>query len=99
MSGWRLSAEAREDLIDALIFGLATFGETQALKYRASLERAFDSIAAFPKMARERSEFLPPLRIHHHVSHYIAYTIKDDHVLIVRIVSNDADLNALFGPY
>ena len=99
MSGWKLSSVAREDLLDALMYGLSTFGEAQALKYRASLERSFDNIAAFPRMSHERAEFSPPLRIHHHVSHYIAYTIETDHVLIVRVVKDDADLDALFGPF
>ena len=49
-------------------------------------------------MARERAEFQPPeLRVHHHERHYIAYLIREDHVLIVRVVRDDADLDRLFG--
>jgi toxin ParE1/3/4 len=48
-------------------------------------------------MVRERSEFTPPLRVHHHGRHYIAYTIEGGSVLILRIVRDEADLDYLFG--
>lgn len=59
--------------------------------------RALENLARFPKMVRERSEFTPPLRVHHHGRHYIAYTIEGGSVLILRIVRDEADLDYLFG--
>lgn len=49
-------------------------------------------IAANPRMATERPELRPPVRIHHHAKHYIVYLIRNDHVLIVRALRDEVDL-------
>lgn len=99
MTSWQLSAAAEQDLSDVFLFGMASFGATQAEKYRREIERTLDLLATFPEMAHERPEFDPPVRVHHHGWHYIAYNVRSDHVLIVRIVRDDADLDSLFGPF
>ena len=99
MSGWALSTEAQEDLTEAFVYGLLEFGEKQARKYQAELQRTFDTIARFPQMARLRAEFDPPVRVHHHGRHYIAYLPRKDDVFIIRVVRDEADLSALFGPF
>jgi toxin ParE1/3/4 len=62
------------------------FGEQQAEKYYAGLERIFEFLSDTPKAARERKEITPPVRIHPYQSHIIVYLI-DDHgnILILRI--------------
>jgi len=93
-----LSVAAEEDLTESFAIGIETFGLQQAESYLAGLKRVFDLLSTFPRMARERAEFQPPeLRVHHHERHYIAYLIREDHVLIVRVVRDDADLDRLFG--
>ena len=92
-----LSTAAEEDLIEAFAFGLESFGLKQAEAYRADIKQVFDLIARFPQIARERAEFSPPVRLHHHGRHYTAYMTDKDQVLIVRIIHEAADLHDLFG--
>jgi toxin ParE1/3/4 len=49
-------------------------------------------IAENPRMAPEHDEYTPPVRIHHHGKHDIIHLIKDDHILIVRILREEVDL-------
>jgi len=57
----------------------------------------FETIAAMPTLARERSEFTPPVRIHVHESHPIVYTIAEDHVAILRLLGGRQDWVSILG--
>ncbi|MDP3737790.1 MAG: type II toxin-antitoxin system RelE/ParE family toxin [Hyphomonadaceae bacterium] len=92
MSRYLLSPAARADILEASRYGDATFGVAQTDLYFADLDRAMQLIAEFPTMARKRTGFRPPVRIHHHGSHYIVYTALKDHVRIVRVLSDQVDL-------
>lgn len=92
MMEYRLTNEADEDVVESYLYGLRNFGGIQAERYATSLDRCFDLIATFPEMARERPEFNPPVRIHHHERHYIIYRIELDHVLIIRVLRGEMDL-------
>jgi toxin ParE1/3/4 len=61
---FRLSRQAEQDLIEIYIASVDTFGPIQAEHYQDLLEQAFDLIAEFPLVARERSEMNPPARVH-----------------------------------
>tara|TARA_R110002020_G_scaffold136630_25_gene304911 strand:- start:9660 stop:9950 length:291 start_codon:yes stop_codon:yes gene_type:complete len=81
-----LTAKAEDDIISIAEAGLRLFGETQALSYHLQLYSMFELIAANPRMARERIELVPPVRIHPFKSHLIVYVITEmDGVLIIRI--------------
>lgn len=43
-------------------------------------------IASMPLLARERAEFDPPIRVHHHQSHLVIYTISNNQIDIIRIL-------------
>ena len=45
-----------------------------------------------PRIANERLEYTPPVRIHHHAKHNIIYLIEEDHILIVRLLRDEVDL-------
>lgn len=81
----RLSRAAEQDLIEIYATSLRLFGESQAGRYQHGLERAFDAIASFPEIARERPEFDPPVRIHPCKSHVIIYMNERDGPLIIRV--------------
>jgi toxin ParE1/3/4 len=55
------------------------------VRYQDLLEQAFDLIAEFPLVARERSEMNPPARVHPVKSHIVVYLIDDKGPLILRI--------------
>ncbi len=61
------------------------FGEARAERYFRELKAAFDLIAQNPRLARERMEIAPPVRIHPHRSHLVVYFIDERGVLILRV--------------
>jgi len=84
--GFRLSLEAEEDVIGIAEAGVRLFGTTQARKYHDELFAIFDLIAANPRMARERHEIVPPMRIHPFKAHLIVYRVHETgDVFIVRV--------------
>jgi toxin ParE1/3/4 len=87
-----LSPIARSDLQEASEYGDAAFGIHATDRYFKELDQVFELLAQFPSMARERSEFDPPVRVHHHGRHFIAYEIEQDQVRILRVLSDTVDL-------
>ncbi len=84
--GYRLTILAEQDITDIALSGILVFGERQARRYHDDLFDLFDLLAQNPRLARERHELSPPVRIHPHKAHVIVYTVgDDDQVLILRI--------------
>jgi toxin ParE1/3/4 len=84
--GYRLTSEAEADIIGIAKMGLRQFGERQADRYNNELFALFDLIAANPRMARERSEVSPPVRVFPFKVHLVVYLVDgNDDVLIVRV--------------
>ena len=68
------------------IGGVETFGEAQAEAYLIHLEYVFTLIAENPRMARERSEIIPPVRVQPTGSHVVIYSTKpSSHVMIIAV--------------
>ncbi len=81
-----LSAEAEEDIVAIAEQGLRTFGTVVAKRYHDELFAVLDLIAATPRLARERDEISPPVRIHPFKAHLVVYRINDDEsVFVIRI--------------
>lgn len=85
MPGYRLSRRAEKDLIEIYVSGVQAFGLDQAETYQDGLEAAFDLIARYPEIARERRELDPPVRVHRYRSHLVIYLAGPGGVLIVRV--------------
>ena len=86
------SQEAEEDLVAIYKQSVDLFGVAQAERYRHQLERAFGIVLSNPKLARLRTEFGRPLRIHPVGSHIIVYASADDgsvHIVRVRHARED----------
>ena len=84
--GFRLSLAAEEDIIGIAEQGVRLFGAVQARQYHDELFAIFDLVAASPRMARERLELSPPMRIHPFKAHLVVYRIEvDGDVFIVRV--------------
>lgn len=84
--GFRLSLLAEEDVIRIAEEGILLFGPAQAQKYHRELYAIFNLIARNPRMARERHELSPPLRIHRFKAHLVVYSVDGQgEVLIVRV--------------
>ena len=85
MSAYRLSGAAERDLMAIFTTGLDQFGLRQAEDYRTELKRQFTLIADFPKLARLRTEYQPPVRVMSFKAHVVVYEERDDGVFIVRV--------------
>lgn len=84
--GFRLSLAAEEDIIAIAEEGVRFFGTAQASRYHDELFSIFVLIAANPRMARERPELSPPMRIHPFKAHLVVYRVEaDGDILIVRV--------------
>jgi toxin ParE1/3/4 len=71
--------------------GVERFGIVQAEHYLAKFIEALDTIARFPRAARERSEIRPPVWGHAYRSHLIVYLLENDQVSILRMHRAHAD--------
>jgi toxin ParE1/3/4 len=84
--GYRLSKEAAGDIRHIFREGQRLFGRDQAQKYHLYLESTFNTIAANPRLARERREISPPVRIHPCGSHIIVYVFDGaEQIHIIRV--------------
>ena len=84
--GFRLSLAAEEDIVAIAEQGIRLFGSVQAQQYHEELFAILDLIAANPRIARERPELSPPLRIHPFKAHLIVYQIDaNGDVFVVRV--------------
>lgn len=82
---YRLTGKAEEDVIRIYLEGLARFGPQQADQYHGELTSLFELIALNPRMAKERFELTPPVRILPHKAHVVIYVEDNEGILIVRI--------------
>ncbi len=83
---YRLAKAAADDLRQVYIEGIRLFGTDKAAQYHARLGEAFETLAAHPRLARERPEISPPVRVHACGSHVIIYLAEaGGDVLILRV--------------
>ena len=89
---YKTTPKADSDLVGIYVHGFKNFGEEQAEKYFSELEDCFQLLSETPLICRERTEFTPPVRIHPHGRHLVIYMIRDDLILIIRILHDRMDL-------
>ncbi len=89
---YKLTPKAENDLTEIYLHGFLNFGETQAEKYFSELEDCFQVLSETPFIGRERTEFSPPVRIHHHGRHLVIYVIQEDRILIIRVLHDSMDV-------
>jgi toxin ParE1/3/4 len=85
---YRLTRRAAEDVRKIYRRGVEAFGEAQAEAYHMHLEHVFTLIAENPRMARERLEITPPVRVHPTGSHLVIYSIKGSGDVLIIAVPN-----------
>lgn len=79
---YRLSSAAANDIVSILVYGIETFGPTQAEKYRDGLQSTPALIAETPHMGRRYGGAVRRFLFGRHV---IFYEVRDDHVYVLRI--------------
>ncbi len=93
---FRTTAAADADVVELFRFGTERYGLAKADDYVSGLGEALYRLAANPRMARERTEVRPPVRLYTYMAHVIVYIIEDEDVLILRVLHGSSDwINAL----
>lgn len=91
----RLSRKAREDIREIWQFTAARWSAKQADGYVTSLDRVFGLIADHPELGVLRREIRPPIRMHRHQAHVIAYRAVPDGIEVIRVLHLRRDWLAL----
>lgn len=97
MSRFRTTDRADEDLIAIYIHGLDQFGPRQADIYWDGLNALFQRLADYPRLARLRTEFDPPVRVFSYASHLVLYDEEPGGVVIVRVRHGHEDWQGDLG--
>jgi toxin ParE1/3/4 len=84
--GYRTTRQADDDIIGTYLDGYRKFGRLQAERYHDGLAKTFGAIAWSPYIARERTEFTPPVRLHRYNAHLIIYRVGNEDILIIRVL-------------
>ncbi|AWB49856.1 type II toxin-antitoxin system RelE/ParE family toxin [Gemmobacter aquarius] len=81
---------AEADLAEIWDHTLAEWGSRQAEAYLAGLGKIFDLLAEHPEIARLRTEFVPPLRLHPYRAHLIIFQ-SGETLEVIRVVHGRTD--------
>ena len=88
---YELSARARLDYEDILLYSLLTFGEHQMRKYEATLESGLRYLARHPFGGQLCPEHGPGVRRHLIGHHFAYYRVKGDSVVVARLLHERRD--------
>ena len=88
---WRTTASAEEDIAALAAFGGIRYGGQRAAAYLSDLFDTFDLLADNPYLARIREELRTRPRLYRYRAHNIFYTIDNEDVLVLRVLSNRQD--------
>ena len=88
---YRTTRKAEQDIIGIYLWGCRQFGQKQAERYHAGLTQTLNLLGDNPRLARERAEFDPPVRMYPYQSHMIVYLLDDSGALIVRVLHGRQD--------
>ena len=86
-------AQAEQDLVEIWLYTFNEWGEYQAGKYLDDLDAVIRLLGEQPLICRERTELNPPVRIHHHAHHPIAYQVLEDGISVVRVLHESMDVD------
>jgi toxin ParE1/3/4 len=87
-----LSPQAEDDFTDILQYTLETWGEAQALAYRAVLDKALLAIRHNPRIGHVRPELSAAHRIFFAGRHLIVYRVGETAVYVSRILHERMDI-------
>ena len=91
-----LSEEADSDLNDIFDYTLSVHGLEQAQKYTMGFDDVFLSLSENPRIGKDRSEIFRDLRSLSKGHHIVFYLIREDYILIARILHESSDLPEFF---
>ena len=86
-----VSPDAERDVDDIFLFGAQKYGVSASDAYLDGLQEAFVFLEHHPRIARERRNIRPPVRLYRYVAHNILYAIDGEDVLILRVLHHSAN--------
>ena len=86
MADYRLTQEARKDLMDIAVYGDENFGVAQSDKYREQLKLHFELLAKQPKLFSAVDYIKPGYRRSVCGKHSVYYQIENNGVEIIRVL-------------
>ena len=90
-----ISHEAKKDLRSIGLYTQRKWGKKQRRKYLSALWNKFQFLFDNPLVCRERKELNRPVRIYRQGNHLIIYVIRDESILIVRVLHTSMDIELL----
>lgn len=86
---------ARSDLESIWTYTATNWSPDQADRYIAGLAQVFETLASNPEIARERTEFDPPVRVYKYRSHLVFYRVDERAVVVLRVLHGRQDWRRL----
>ena len=87
-----ISELADADLATILDYGVAEFGEQTGEAYVAGFDASFALIAEHPFAGAVHDDVRPPIHSLPHGSHRIFYDVRDDRVIVQRVLHKAMDV-------
>ena len=95
LATYRLRPAARRDLSDIWDYTASEWSVDRADRYVRGIVAFLDALLEQPRIARERTEITPPVRLQPYASHLIVYRIEEPELDVIRIVHARQDWLAL----
>lgn len=91
MPNYDLSKKAAKDVSTILDYSYKEFGEKTALEYYLSLKDTFALLSKQPQIGRDINHIRAGYFRHEHAKHVIFYTLKENGILIIRVLHQKMD--------
>ena len=85
-SAYRLTPDARADLVKIRRYTLSQWGGMQSLKYLAQLRQVLNLLSASPTMGKQRPELGIEVYSFPHASHVVYYISNKEHMVVFGIL-------------
>ncbi len=89
--------QAEADLTGIWDFTAGRWSTEQAERYFTGLNQTLALLCAHPEIARLRTEFTPPVRLHPYRSHLVIFTADEEVLEVIRVVHMRSDWAAVLG--
>ncbi|MBK8455329.1 MAG: type II toxin-antitoxin system RelE/ParE family toxin [Thiofilum sp.] len=88
---YQLTEDAEQDILDIYVYSYREFGEDKAESYYETLSAHFDLLATNPKLGTDFGHVKAQVRRSTCASHSIYYRLKNNDVLILRVLHQSRD--------
>ncbi len=86
-----LSASAKNDIENILLYTIEKWGEQQLYRYETILEKALSEIESNPRIGHKKPELEAEVFCYPAGQHYIFYRIKSEIVYVLRVLHSKMD--------